>query len=420
MSSLACLMHDLGYNVLGSDKPEHFFTEIELNKRNIKILEFSESNISKNLIIVKGNAFGEENIEVKKALELGCKIHTYQSMIDEITKKYKLIAISGCHGKTTTSTMLSKILEPLNVSYLIGDGTGYGNKNSKYFVLEACEYKRHFLEYHPYYSIITNIELDHTDYYKNLDDVKNAFTEFINKTKNTIIACGDDKNIRSIKSNKKIVYYGFNNDNNVQLKNIIIKNNQTNADVYINRELFDNYTFPFVGDHLLLNVLGAITVCYLENIDKNIIKSQILKIEPAKRRFIEEKIDSNILIDDYAHHPTELKVTIEAARKKYPNKKVVAIFMPHTKSRVKFFAKEFANSLNLADKSYVMDISEDRVEIGYDDVTSNDIIKYLNNGEHISLEEINKLLQYKNSVLLFMSSKDIYVLENKYKELLNK
>lgn len=420
MSSLACLMYDLGYNVLGSDKAEHFFTEIELNKRNIKILEFDESNISENLIIVKGNAFGEENIEVKKALELGCKIYTYQSMIDEITKKYKLIAVSGCHGKTTTSTMLSKILEPLNVSYLIGDGTGYGNRNSKYFVLEACEYKRHFLEYHPYYSIITNIELDHTDYYKDLDDVKNAFTKFINKTKNTVIACGDDKNIKSIKTNKKIIYYGFNNDNDVQLKNIVIKNNQTNADAYINNEYFDSYTFPFVGDHLLLNVLSAITVCYLESIDKNIMKSQILKIEPAKRRFIEEKIDSNILIDDYAHHPTELKVTIEAARKKYPNKKIVAIFMPHTKSRVKFFAKDFANSLNLADKSYVMDISEDRVEIGYDDVTSNDIIKYLNNGEHISLEEVSKLLQYKNSVLLFMSSKDIYVLENKYKELLNK
>ena len=99
-----------------------------------------------------------------------------------------------------------------------------------------------------------------------------------------------------------------------------------------------------------------------------------------------------------------------------PDKKIIAIFKPHTKSRVKFFAKDFADALNLADKSYVTEISEDRIEIGYDEVSSNDIIKYLNNGELISLETVNKLLEYKNSVLLFMSSKDIYVLKDKYKE----
>ena len=243
MSSLACLMHDLGYKVLGSDKSEHFFTEIELNKRNIKILEFNESNINKDLIIIKGNAFGEENIEVKKAIELGCKIYTYQSMISTITDEYKLIAISGCHGKTTTSTMMSKILEPLGVNYLIGDGSGYGKKNNKYFVLEACEYKRHFLEYNPYYSIITNIELDHTDYYKDLDDVINAFSSFINKTKNTVIACGDDKNIRSIKTNKNIIYYGFNDNNDVIAKNIKIDDNNTKADIYIDNNYFDTYIY---------------------------------------------------------------------------------------------------------------------------------------------------------------------------------
>ena len=159
------------------------------------------------------------------------------------------------------------------------------------------------------------------------------------------------------------------------MKNISHDTNESTADVYINNELFDTYTFPFVADHLLLNVLSVIGICYLENIDKNIIKEQILKIEPAKRRFIEEKFEDNILIDDYAHHPTELKVTIEAAKKKYPDKKIIAIFKPHTKSRVKFFAKDFADALNLADKSYVTEISEDRIEIGYDEVSSNDIIK---------------------------------------------
>ena len=244
-----------------------------------------------------------------------------------------------------------------------------------------------------------------------------AFNEFVNKTRNTVIMCGDDINTRKIKTNKKVLFYGFNENNDIYLKNIKYDNDFTNADIIINNELYMNVTFPFNANHLLLNALSVIAVCYLENLDKDEVKENVLKIEHAKRRFIEEKFKSNILIDDYAHHPTEVRVTIEAAKKKYPNKQVIAIFKAHTKSRVKFFYKEFAEALNLADKAYVMDIGEDRKEVGYDDVTCNLIIDNLKNGEYISLDTVNKLLQYKDSVLLFMSSKDIYVLEDKYKEI---
>lgn len=420
MSSLACILFDLGYKVEGSDKPDHFFTEVPLIERGIKINEFNENNIKKDMIIVKGNAFTEENVEVKRSLELGLKIYTYQEMIAEVTNNTKLIAVSGCHGKTSTTTMFKNVLEPFGVNYLIGDGTGYANTKNDYFALEACEYKRHFLSYNPYYTIVTNIELDHTDYYKDLDDVMDAFNEFVNKTKNTVIICGDDINTRKIKTNKKILFYGFNDNNNLTLKNIKYDNDNTNADVYINNEFYINVTFPFNANHLLLNAMSVLAVCYLEKLDKNIVKERIMKIEHAKRRFIEEKFESNILIDDYAHHPTEVKVTIEAARKKYPNKTIIAIFKAHTKSRVKFFYKEFADALNLADKAYVMDIGEDRKEVGYDDVTADLIINNLKNGEYISLDQVDKLFQYKNSVLLFMSSKDIYLLEEKYKEALKK
>ena len=420
MSSLAQIMFDLGYKIEGSDKPDHFFTEVPLIERGIKINEFNENNINKNMIIVKGNAFTDENVEVKKSIELGLKIYTYQEMIAEITNNTKLICVSGCHGKTSTCTMFKNVLSTFGVNYLIGDGTGHADKNNEYFVLESCEYKRHFLSYNPYYTIVTNIELDHTDYYKDLDDVMDAFKEFVNKTRNTVIMCGDDINTRRIKTNKKVLFYGFNENNDIHLKNIKYDNDFTNADIIINNELYMNATFPFNANHLLLNALSVIAVCYLENLDKDKVKENILKIEHAKRRFIEEKFKSNILIDDYAHHPTEVRVTIEAAKKKYPNKQVIAIFKAHTKSRVKFFYKEFADSLNLADKAYVMDIGEDRKEVGYDDVTCNLIIDNLKNGEYISLDTVDKLLQYKDSVLLFMSSKDIYVLEDKYKEIAKK
>ena len=417
MSSLAQVMHELGYKVMGSDKPDHFFTQDELEKKGIEIVTFNKDNIKPNMIIVQGNAFNDDHEEVVRAKELGLKIYTYQTMIAELTNNTKLIAISGCHGKTTTTTMMSKVFENIGINYLIGDGTGHAVKGNDYFALEACEFKRHFLSYSPYYAVITNVELDHTDYYKDLDDVIDAFNSFANSARHYVVVCGDDINTPKLTINKPLFKYGFKEDNDLYVKNIKIENDTTIADVYIKNEYYDTFTFPFVGDHLLLNVMAVLSVCYLEGIDKEEVKKQVAKIEHAKRRFIEEKFQSNILIDDYAHHPTEVKVTIEAARKKYPDKYIVAIFKAHTKSRVKYFHKEFADALNLADKSYVMEIGEDRKEVGYDDVTHNDILKDCKNGEFISLETADKLLQYKDSVLLFMSSKDIYKLADRYKEL---
>ena len=420
MSALACTMHDLGYNVTGSDKKDHFFTQVSLEEKGIKILEFNENNIKEGMIIVQGNAFNDDFIEVKKAHELGLTIYTYQEMIDKITNDKKLIAISGCHGKTTTTTMMKTVFENAGISYLIGDGTGGGNKDNDYFALEACEFKRHFLSYSPYYAVVTNVELDHTDYYKDLDDVKDAFTSFAAKARHYVVACGDDKNVRSLKIDKPVLYYGFDEKNDVVAKNIVIDDEKTTADVYIKGEKYDTYTFPFVGDHLILNVLAVISVAYLEKLDKKEVNNQIKKIKHAKRRFIEEKFQDNIIIDDYAHHPTEVKVTIEAAKKKYPDKKVIAIFKAHTKSRVKYFYKDFASALDIADKCYVCPIGEDRIEIGYEDVSHFDILKDVKNGEEITLETPEKLLQYENCVLLFMSSKDIYFLEEAYKKLSNK
>jgi len=417
MSALASIMHDLGYKVMGSDKEDHFFTQIGLEKRNIKMLPFNKDNLNKDMIVVQGNAFNDNHEEVKRAHELGLKIYTYQEMIAKLTDETKLIAISGCHGKTTTTTMMAKVFENIGINYLIGDGSGYAKKGNEYFALEACEFKRHFLSYNPYIAVITNVELDHTDYYKDLDDVKDAFNEFASKARYYIVACGDDKNTRSLNYKKPVLFYGFNDNNDIVAKNITHDEEKTTADIYIKGKKYETITFPFVGDHLLLNALAVIGVCYLENIDKKEVKKQVLKIEHAKRRFIEEKFGTNILIDDYAHHPTEVKVTIEAAKKKYPNRKVIAIFKAHTKSRVKYFHKDFADALNLADKAYVMPIGEDRIEVGYEDVTHFDILKDVKNGEEITFETPEKLLQYENCVLLFMSSKDIYFLEDKYKQI---
>lgn len=406
MSALAIIMKQLGYEVEGSDYEKHYFTEEELIKNNIKIYKFNKNNIKENMIIIQGNTFNEENDEVKEAKNKKLKIYTYQEMIKEITKIYNLIAISGCHGKTTTSSMLAHILDS---NYLIGDGRGNITK-SNYFVLEACEYKRHFLKYDPKYIIITNIDLDHVDYYKDIDDVIDAYNEFIKKAK-TVIACGDDKNTKKLK-NKNIIYYGTDNENKYNAKNIKYNKEGIEFDFFEKDKYIYHFKLPFYGKHMVENSLAVITLCYIENIDIEKINKKLKTFKGAKRRFKEKIVLDNIIIDDYAHHPNEIKALIDAAKQKYPDKKIIGIFEPHTFSRTKKFAKEITEELNKCDYTYVMDIYKSREkEKDYPNITSNLIINNLKKGEKFS---IKKLLKHKNSVLLFMSPNDLKDLEDKY------
>jgi len=411
MSALAIIMKQLGNDVQGSDYEKHYFTEENLIKENIKILPFDKNNIKEDMIIIQGNTFDDTNIEVQTAKNKKLKIYTYQEMVTLITDKYNLIAISGCHGKTTTSSMLSHTLES---NYLIGDGSGkIGNNN--YFVLEACEYKRHFLNYNPNYIIITNIDLDHVDYYKNINDVIDAYQCFIDKA-NIIIACGDDKNIRNLK-NKNINYYGINDNNDFQAKNIEYYKNGFSFDLYVKEEYKYHFDLPFYGKHMIENTLAVITFCYLEKINLNLVNEKLLTFQGAKRRFKETKVLDNVIIDDYAHHPNEIKAVIEAVRQKYPDKQIITIFEPHTYSRTIKFKENIIEELNKTDYSYVMDIYKSREkQEDYPNIDSNIIIKELKRGEHLNKKEQAKLLKHHNSVLVFMSPNDLTEFENKYIE----
>jgi len=421
MGALAQILKDLGYDVEGSDKPDHFFTEDALIEKGIKIYEFNKDNIKEDMVIVQGNAFKDTHEEIVRAKELGLKIYTYQEMVGKLTKMFKTITIAGCHGKTTTTAMLSHVLKNITgCNYLIGDGTGNGSKENEYFALEACEYKRHFLSYTPYYAIITNIELDHIDYYKDIDDVVLAYQEYAKLAEKMVIACGDDPYTHSLEVNVPIFYYGLNEDNDIIAKDVEFTNEGTSFDVFVEDNYYGHFDLPLYGKHMLLNALAVIGVCYYERLEAKEVAKNLKTFQGAKRRFKEKVIGDIVTIDDYAHHPTEVKVTIKGARQKYPDKEIVAILKTHTLSRTKEMAEEFADALNLADKAYVMDVGVDREEIGYDDVTCDVILEKLDNGEYISVDMADKLLKHKNAVLIFMSSKDIYVLQNKYENLLEK
>lgn len=417
MSALAQIMKSLGYEVQGSDKPDHFFTEAGLLEKGIKVLNFDKDNIKEDMVIVQGNAFKDDHEEVVRAKELGLKIYTYQEMVGRLTEMFMTIGVSGCHGKTTTTAMMSHVLGNIvGTNYLIGDGSGFASKENKYFCLEACEYKRHFLAYSPYYVIITNIELDHIDYYKDIDDVISAYQEYANKAEKMVIACGDDPYTHTLEVNPPIFYYGLSDDNDIIAKDVEYRDDGTSFDVFVEDNYYGHFDLPLFGKHMLLNALAVISVCYYERLEAKEVAKYLKTFKGAKRRFKENIIGDIVTIDDYAHHPTEVKVTIKAARQKYPNKKIVAILKTHTLSRTKEMADDFVEALNLADDAYVMDVGVDREEIGYDGVDYHVILDKLRNGKYMSLDRVDELLKYENAVLIFMSSKDIYVLQKEYEK----
>ncbi len=414
MSALAQIMKNLGYDVQGSDVETHFFTEEGLVKDGIKILPFDENNIHENMKIVRGATFTDDHPEVKRAKELGLNIYSYADMVGSLTRKFKTICIAGCHGKTTTTSMLAHVLNQIKgANYLIGDGTGYSNKENEFFILESCEYRRHFLAYTPYYAIITNIDLDHVDYFKDINDVVDAYNEFANKAEKMVIACGDDPYTHYLDINKPIFYYGIDEDNDIIAKNIEYKKDGTSFEVFVEDNYYGFFDLPIYGKHMLLDALAVISVCYYERLDVKEVSKLLKTFHGAKRRFTETVVDDTIIIDDYAHHPNEVKATIKSIRQKYPDKKLVTVFQPHTFSRTKEFANALASAMNLADYSYVLEIHPAREkQEDFEGVTSKLIIDQLDHGEAITMNDSSTLVQYKGSVILFMSPNDLSTLEN--------
>lgn len=416
MSALAVILKQLGYEVMGSDVDKHFFTESELIKNNIPIYPYQEENILQNYTIIKGASIKEDNMELKKARSLGLKIYEYNEMVGELTKKFKTICIAGCHGKTTTTNMMALAFKDRGINYLIGDGTGCGKKDNSYFALESCEYQRHFLAYHPAIAVITNIDLDHVDYYKDINDIIDAYTSYATLASQVVVAYGDDPYTRKMKLDKKVIYFGLEKNNDIQAINVSYNKNGISFDI----EAYGHFDLPLFGKHQLLDALAVITVAKIEGLPYEEVNQNLRCFHGAKRRFTEEVIGKNIIIDDYAHHPNEVQATIEAIKQKYPEKKLIAIFQPHTFTRTKEFAKDLAKVFKTTDECYILPIHPAREkQEDYPEVTSNLIINRLETAHPITLNDAEILAKYDNAVFAFMSPNDISKLENDLKEKLN-
>lgn len=409
MSALALVLHGTGCKIQGSDVQEHFFTEKGLNEAGIPIFPFSEDNIAPGMTVICGNAFSDDHPEIVQAKSLGNTVIRYHEFLGEWIKKYTSVAITGSHGKTTTTGIMSHVLnDNIPTSYLIGDGTGNGASDSHYFVLEADEYRKHFIAYKPDYAIFTNIDFDHPDYYHNLEEVYDANRQFANQVKKKVIAYGDDPMLARFKDLPDIWYYGFSDEDDIVATNIEKDTNGSSFDVYIQDKFYGRFHINQFGDHNILNSTAVIAFCYFEGFPADVVHNSLGTFGGVTRRFNERTVDSNILIDDYAHHPSEIKATIQAARQEYPDRPIIGIFQPHTYSRTKALLTPFAASLSLADEVYLCNIFASAREQDKHEITSMDIAtKMTTPAKHLTKETIDQLLNYHDAVLLFMGAGDV-------------
>jgi len=416
MATLANLLCDLGHEVSGyDDVVDYKFTQEGLNKRKIKIYYDSNHSIDSDTIVTYSKAFNEDHRELVRVREMGLTVKKYNELIGDLTSDFETISVSGTHGKTTTSSLITHILNKVyGCNYFIGDGSGYANSKNKLFVIESDEFNKHFLAYHPTISVITNIEREHLECYDGLNDIIDTFSKFANcNTRDSVIVCGDNENIRKIVFQKKVRYYGFNEDNDIYAKNVVLDSNGSSFDVYRDGKFYGHFNLPLYGRHMVLNALACIEVCILKGIEVDTIQNELVDFKNAKRRFAIEEINGTTIIDDYAHHPTEIEVTIDSCRQKYPDKKLIAVFKPNTYSRTRDFTEEFIKVLNKADKTYVTEIDCNREKSeDYPGVNSHIIIDKLDNGELLGENEAIKLADYKNEVILFMSCADISHIKN--------
>lgn len=424
MSALACILYDLKMEVAGSDLSKHFFTEEPLRDRGIPIYEFSKDNIKDGMTVIIGNAFKEDFEEVIAARSnptVTC--YRYHEYLGEFMKNYVALSVAGSHGKTTTTGMLETMMSYSRpTGYLIGDGTGAVHNDSEYLCVESCEYRRHFLAYHPQYAIITNADIDHVDYFKDEADYRLAYEQFSAQVEKACVVFGDDPECRKLKLSGTYYFYGTEDNDDIQAINIVETSEDMQFDVLFKGENIGHFHLPFVGRHLLWNALGVISIGHLLGIDSKAIETGLSQFKGVKRRFVIEKDGENVFIDDYAHHPTEVGITIDAARRRFPDKKLVVIFKPHRVSRVFRFADAFANNLKKADRIYLCDFTsiddkEDGIDID---------IRYLQeriDGSVILSEDekgAEMLAAQAPACFLFMSSKDIYGLAKIVKDKIKK
>ncbi|SNR88032.1 UDP-N-acetylmuramate--L-alanine ligase [Desulfurobacterium atlanticum] len=362
ISGLAYLFKKEGYNVTGSDIKESDTTEF-LKKENIKIyIGHRKENVENSDVVIHTTAAKETNPEIVAAKEKGIPVIPRCDALSELMRFKEGISVAGTHGKTTTSSMIAKVLfdAELDPTILVGGKLDFlEGKNAHYgksslMVAETDESDGTFLKILPSISVITNIDSDHLDFYKTLENIKSSFVEFANRTSfyGKVFLCGECKNVMEIlpKIYKKKVIYGFNPEFEFSAKNIKSVNGKTKAEILYKGKTLGTLTLTIPGKHNILNALAAVALGLEAGIPFEKITCSLENFKNAKRRMELKGCCNNILIfDDYGHHPTEIEATYQGLKETFPERKIYVVFQPHRYTRTKALWKEFIKTLKKID-----------------------------------------------------------------------
>ena len=362
MSGLAHIMKNMGFKIQGSDQSRNKNT-ISCTGAGIKVfIGHSKKNINNATILVRSSAIKNNNSEIKYARKKKIPIYSRAEVLADVVSLKKNIIITGSHGKTTTTSLVSKILsdQKLDPTIVNGGVINSFKSNAKlgkgeWSILEADESDGSFLKLPINYSIVTNIDFEHIDYYKNYKNLENSFIKFIEKTPPTgkSIICIDNKNIKKIFNkikNKNILTYGEGKNSDYKISNIKYKINYSifdlsYKDIFKKNKKIKNIQLKLLGKHNVLNAAAAITVCLNLGVEQNIIKNSLKNFSGVQRRMTKIfKKNNNDFYDDYAHHPTEIKSILDGVKNVYKDRKIISIFEPHRYSRVLSLQNEFAKS----------------------------------------------------------------------------
>lgn len=425
MSGLAAILLKNGFKVSGSDmKESEITTRLQQHGAEIHI-DHSADNVKNVDLVVYTAAVPSDNPELLFAKNNNIPLMDRAEFLGYIMKGHKYnVAISGTHGKTTSTSMLSHIVlsAELDPTILVGADLDIINGNfrtgeSEYFITEACEYKASFLRFSPYIGVILNIDADHLDFYKDIDDIEATFKKFVSIIPNDGYAIGnaDDFRVKRVleTASCNTLTFGL-NEGDIIAKDIHFNGRGSSFDVvYKGKELYTIH-LHVPGSHNVLNALSAVASSIVLGIDEKAVIEGLEGFKGAHKRFeIKGSKDDITVIDDYAHHPTEIKATLKAARE-YPHNKIVSIFQPHTYSRTISLLDEFSESFNDTDELILMDIYAAR-EKDTGIVSSNMLgdkirakgIKCINVHSHAEALEVAKQKLSSGDLLLTVGAGDV-------------
>ena len=429
VSALAKILASRGYNVSGSDMKASEMTE-QLEELGIKVyIGHKAENVENADLVVYSAAIAPENPEIKRTMELGIQLCSRAELLGTLMNEFETsIAVSGTHGKTTTTSMVSLILEnaKLKPTIFVGGNLAEigGNvkvDDGKFFVAEACEYRDSFLQLRPKIEIILNIDSDHLDYFKDIEHIVDSFDKFVSFVPDdgAIIAYDANPFVNEvIKGHSNAVTYGYNKNSVYYITDVAFSDGMPSFHVNYNGEDFGKIQLDIPGEHNILNATAAFACCHMLGVDPAVIRATLEKFTGTQRRFDVKGVFGNgfKLVDDYAHHPAEIKATLSAADN-LPHEKLWCLFQPHTYTRTLALFDEFAEAFTKADVLILADIYAAREKNIYEissEKLKNEIKRVHPDKEVMFISDFDEMADYvlknagKGDLVITMGAGDIY------------